>query len=349
MKRADLGDVVVRTRGLARRLLEGEQLRQLARASSSGHLAGALEDLGYWMAPSAGGAALPASRLVERAVEHETLRRLDIVVRWLDDRTALFSPMLELEVCDALRVRLRELSDAVVPARRSVVGALGGWAGLREVRRAAAQASDTRELVRALTRLGSPYAAPLATAMRRQGEDARALEETLGDTWAHRARLAAARSGGPMRCWVEDEIDLGNAWTALAGHAGAFVAGGRALPRLAFEAVAEERDGSSKRRQLVRAFRETGLGLVFEDPDLGMSALEARARAVRIARAHGQARLDPIGEGPIVEFMLRLWSERADLRCIAWGVDARMTTDAIVSQLAPERSRESRARGGLAA
>ncbi len=332
MRRGELGDVVVRARGLVRHLLDEAQLRQLARVSGSGALAAALEDLGYWIAPAASGAALSTSHLVERAIEHETLRRLAILVRWLADRAPLFAPPLELEVRDTLRIRLRELGDYGAPDRVSAVGAPSGWPELRELRRAVARASDSTGLVRALTRLRSPYADPLAVALRRSGEGSTALEAAIDETWARRARDATAGRIGPLRRWVEDEIDLQNAWAALAGG-GAFVEGGLALSRQLFTSIADEGDESQRRRLLARAFRETGLGGVFEAPDLGPAALEARARATRIAKARNAARLDPVGEGPIVECVLRLRSERADLRCIGWGIAAGMSVETIVSQL----------------
>lgn len=329
MSRRDVGDVVVRARGLARHLLDASQLRQLAHVSGSGALAGALEDVGYWPAPRAAGSSLPAARIVEQAIDHETLKRLGVLVYWLADRVALFSALFEVEVRDTLRIRIRELSDDTTHGHPSSVATPSGWPELRDVRRAVAPAHDLRALVRALARIGSPYAAPLATALRRNGGDLRRLETALDTTWTSRARCTAARAPKPIGSWVGDEIDLQNAWSALTGDARAdfFIDGGRRLPRALLESISAERDAPTRRRRLARALRESALAGVFDDPDLDFAALEARARGARIASARRAARIDPIGAAPILEVILRLWSERADLRRIGWGVASGMSVD----------------------
>lgn len=335
MNRRDLGDVVVRARGLARHLLDTAQLRQLSRASGSGALAASLQDLGYWPAPTAGGEALTAADVVERAIDHETLSRLGTLVRWLAGRVAPFAPLFEIEVRDALRIRIRELADAAPRALAPARAAANGWPALRELRRAASGAPDHRALVRALGRIASPYAPALADALRRHGDDPRALELALDTTWTTRARAATARGPAPLRRWLEDEIDLRNAWTALfaSGPDAPFIEGGRSLPMSLQRSLAAAPEAPARRRLLARAFRETPLAGVFDDPDLPVSGLEARAQRARIAAARHAARLDPIGAAPILEVVLRLRAERADLRCIGWGVASGLGVDAIVSRL----------------
>lgn len=334
MTSGDLGDVVVRARGLAQRLLRPAQLRQLARVAGPGALARALERAGYWPAPSPGPTALSAAAVVERSIDHETLRRQSILVRWLAERSLRFAPMLELEVLDTLRVRLRALAGPAAEDAAAARPMAGGWPELEALRRTAAAAPSLRALVRGLTRLRSPYAPGLGEALRRSSASTRALEAALEATWSARARHAASRSTGPLRRWVEDEIDLRNAWSAWLGSGSDFVEGGRNLGRAVLEAVSAERDEREKRRRLARALDRTRLAGVFDDPDLAGAALEARARVVRIEGARRAGRLDPIGEAPIVEVLLRLRAERAALRCIGWGVASGLDTRTIVSQLA---------------
>lgn len=335
MRRPPVGDVVVRARGLGCHLLEPATLRQLARASGIAVLAGALEDVGYWPAPSSGGTPASTLQVVERSIEHETLKRLAVLERWLAERAGLFAALFELELREVLRVRLRELAAAAGARTGEARG--GGWPGLRDLRAAVARAADQPQLVRALVRLRSPYAGPLAAELRAHREHperlAPALETALDRAWASRARAAAARVGEPLTGWVEDEIDLHNAWAALAGDASGFLEGGRRLPRPLYESIAALDGQPGRRAGLARAFRDGSLGGVFDDPDLRADSLEARARAARIAATHRAARLDPIGAGPILELVLRLWAERADLRCISWGVSAGLPYATIVSRL----------------
>lgn len=332
MIRPALGDVVVRARGLANHLLDRMTLHQLARSSGSGVLAGALEDVGYWPAPSAAGPAPSAARVVERTIEHETLARLSVLARWLGERMALFVALFEHETRDVLRIRLREIL-AGGERVSATAEARGGWPDLREVRAAIARAADVPELVRVLTRQGSPYAAPLAASLREHGDEPFALEAALDRTWARRARAGSARLGGSLLGFVEDEIDLRNAWGALAGAGRLFVEGGRALPRALHDSIAAEPEEPGRRRRLARAFHGGLLQGVFDDPDAGLEALEARARAARIVGAHRAARLDPIGVSPILEVVLRLWAERADLRCIGFGVATGLDHETIVDRL----------------
>lgn len=333
MSRPALGDVVVRARGLANHLLDHMTLLQLAHASGSSVLAGALENVGYWPAPTAGGPALSAARIVDRAIEHEILMRLAVLARWLGDRVALFAALFELEVRDALRIRLRELSSGAGRSTASAAETRSGWPELRDLRSAISHATDLSELIRVLSRVRSPYAPPLGAALRAQGDDPRALETALDRTWASRARRAAASGGDPLLGWVEDEIDLQNAWAALAGGGGFFLEGGRRLPRSLHESIAAGDGEPSRRRKLALAFRVGSLAGVFDDPDLGLASLEARARVARIAAVHRAARLDPIGASPILEVVMRLWAERADLRCISWGIATGLSHETIAARL----------------
>lgn len=337
MSHPPLGDVVVRARGLGRHLLEPATLRQLARASGIGVLAGALEDAGYWPAPTAAGPAASAARVVDRSIEHEIWKRLAVLERWLAERAGLFAALFELELRDALRIRLRELAAGARSGSPYGGERRGGWPALRDLRTVVARAGDRRELVRALERLRSPYAPPLAAVLRAHRDDPEdgdaALETALDRTWASRARATATRIGDPLTGWVEDEIDLHNAWGTLAGDTSGFLEGGRRLSRPLCDSIAVLEGEPSRRARIARAFRGGALAGVFDDPELGLESLEARARAARIDAARRSARLDPIGPSPILELVLRLWAERADLRCIGFGVWAGLPYETIVSRL----------------
>jgi vacuolar-type H+-ATPase subunit C/Vma6 len=335
MKRPALGDVVVRARGLATHLLDHRAMLHLSRASGSSALAGALENVGYWPAPSAAGQALSAAAVVDRTIEHEISKRLAVLARWLDDRIAQFGGLFEAEVRDILRVRLRELTAG--RGTTSVPTPGSGWPALRQLRSVIASATGIPELMRALARVQSPYAGPLASALRQHDEDPRALETALDRSWARRARRAASRGGAPLLGWVEDEIDLHNAWETLVGNAGSHLEGGRQLPHSLCETIASEPDEASRRRRLARTFRVGALAGVFDDPEIEFALLEARARAARIADARRAARLDPIGASSILEVVLRLQAERADLRCISWGVAAGLSHETIVARLVVAR------------
>jgi vacuolar-type H+-ATPase subunit C/Vma6 len=325
--------VVVRARGLAGHLLDRETLRQLARSAGSSALASALENVGYWPAPTVGGLDASLGRQVERSIEHQILKRMALLVRWLEERAELFAPLLDLEARDALRIRIRQLAADGGGRRTGATGTRGGWPALRRLRAAIDGVTDLTDLPRALERVHSPHAAPLARAVRVHGGDPVAVESALDRSWASRAVASTQNGDEALRAWVADEIDLQNAWDALAGGTDSFLDGGRRLPRSRYEKIAATTDEPGRRRALAEAFRRSDLAGVFDDPVIGLEKLEARARAARIESARRRARRDPIGTAPILEVVLRLWAERVDLRCIGFGVAAGLSHETIVDRL----------------
>ncbi|MBW2233164.1 MAG: V-type ATPase subunit [Deltaproteobacteria bacterium] len=328
-----LSDVGVRARGLATHLLSEDALRRFAHSSGSGVLAGALQAAGYWPAPSQAGPAPSVVETIDAAIEREVRRRLDVLALWLGERRPLLAAVFDYEERRAIRFWLRgifSLEEDRVPHHLAP-----GASGLsRRPREEIAAAVDATALVRALQRAGSPFAEPLQAALRDRGEDRDALEDALDRTFFARALRAGERLGGRLLGWARDEIDLENAWDALAGAGGRFVEGGQQLDSEQHDAVAGEPTEAVRRRRLDQLFARSALSRVFHDPALPSSALESRARAVRIANEHRATRLDPLGAAPILEFVMRLRAERADLRRINWGVAQGRPAEDIIGQMA---------------
>jgi hypothetical protein len=136
-----------------------------------------------------------------------------------------------------------------------------------------------------------------------------------------------------LLAWVEDQIDLENAWTAIAGGGGEFLEGGRRLERGRYTRILRTEEPRDRRRLLAATFRTGPLAGVLEDPEAPLAVLEARARSARIVATHRATRIDPIGPAAIVEVVQRLYAERADLRGIAWGVGQGLPHDAITARL----------------
>jgi hypothetical protein len=323
-----LGDVVVRARGLGLHLLPRQTLERLARSAGSGVLVGAMEAAGYWSAPATGGVAQTAAEAIDTAIHHEFGRRLALLARWLGERRSLFCAVFEDEDRRAIRIRLRWLA-AGGGAERSPADRFGLPRRLRE---GLSRARDVPELIRALAHNGSPYAEPMSAALRAQGEDTFALERALDSEFARRARRAAERLGGSLLRWVCDGIDLENAWDALLADAGGFVPGGRRLASDQHAAIAREPDERTRRRRLSEIFARGALAAGFDDPRAPLADLEARVAAARIRELHGAARVDPLGAPPILLVVSRLRAERADLRCINWGIAQGVSPDAILAR-----------------
>jgi vacuolar-type H+-ATPase subunit C/Vma6 len=330
--RPPLGDAAARARGLAGHLLSRQALERLARASGSGVLAGLLQGFGYWPATTDGGAEPSAVQAVDAAIEHEGRRRLGLLGRWLAERRAHFIGVFEEEERRAIRIRLRGLAsgDKRAPSGR----AADSGAGLsRRAREELGRAADVTGLVNALGRIDSSYAEPLERSLRTEGENLLALELALDRAFAQRALQGARRLGGCLLAWVEDGIDLENAWCAIVREAQGFVEGGRRLSRERYTKIASLDEEVDRRRQLADAFASGPLSRVFDDVEIPLSALEARAARARISAARHASRLDPIGAAPILEVVMRMRAEWVDLRRINWGISQGVPTDLIVGQL----------------
>jgi hypothetical protein len=332
----DLGDVAVRARGLSTHLLPREVLRRLARSAGTGVLAGALQDVGYWPAPVGAGAARFAAESIDSSIEYETMRRLEVLARWLGDRRALFAAVFDDEERRALRIWLRRLA-AGEGAAAARPGDEGAWALPRRLRQELSRSAGLADAVRALRRVRSPWAGPLGRAFREHGDEAGRLEFALDREFARRARAAALRVGGRLFDWVTDGIDLENAWDALLAGRGGFIDGGARLSRDRYEAIAREPSEAARRRRLADAFARTPLALAFTDREIPVAGLEARAMAARIAAERRAARRDPAGLPPILEWVMRLRGERADLRRINWGIAQGVPAAVIVEQLVAAR------------
>jgi hypothetical protein len=332
----DVGDVAVRARGLATHLLPREVLCRLARSAGTGVLAGALRDVGYWPAPSEPGAASFAVESIESSIEYETMRRLRVLGRWLGPRRAFFAGVFDDEERRALRIGLRRLAvdKGTVTAWR---GAEGAWALPQSLRAKLAQSTDPAGAVRALRRLRSPWAQPLGEALRVHGAEPERLEAALDRAFAQRALSAARRVGGRLLDWVADGIDLENAWDALLAGRSGFIAGGARLPLERYEAILREPSEPARRRELADSFARTPLEIVFADDETPVAGLEARAVVARIAAERRAARRDPVGVATILEWVMRLRGERADLRRINWGIAQGVPASLIVGQLVVAR------------
>jgi hypothetical protein len=300
--------------------------------SGSGALKRALEAIGYWPAPTERPAPRSIVETIDAAIEHETGRRLGLLGSWLADRRAFFAGVFEEDERRAIRIRLRRVAAGfAAPSDRGSADA--GVVLPRRVREELERAADLAGLLRALKLIRSPYAAPLREALRAHGEDLVNLEFILDRSFARRAQAAAQRFGGRLREWVMDSIDIDNAWSAAAGQEAGFIDGGLRLSRARHATIAGRENERERRAELARVFVRGPFASVFDDPETSLAQLESRVLRARIAHERRVGRRDPIGASPILECVMRVRAECADLRRINWGVAAGLRTEAIVGQL----------------
>lgn len=327
-----LGDVVARARGMSTSLLKPAQLEALVRASDRSTLSSALEALGYPSASVRPGPATGIAESIDAAIARGGARRLAVLARWLGPRRPLFVVVFEEEDRRILRTLMRRAATGDLPERRQ--GALEPTPDLPQRMLAAlAQTRTLPELVGRLERSANAYGPPLARALEISGPDLLALETTLDRTFARRARQGARRASPHLRAWIADGIDLENAWHALLGGTDSFIDGGRTLTRAHHDAVLREPDEPARRRRLANIFAGWTLAPVFAEAATSLAELETRALSLRIDAERRAARLEPIGAAPILEFVLRLRAELADLRRIHWGIAQGVAPDELLGEL----------------
>jgi vacuolar-type H+-ATPase subunit C/Vma6 len=117
---------------------------------------------------------------------------------------------------------------------------------------------------------------------------------------------------------VQDALLLaGGPRDAEAGPA--FIEGGRWLSREAFLSIARATARPAALALVREALARSPLARLF--PTGSDDAVRAD-RALLVAwlgRAHREARLEPLGSAPLLDFLLRLEAQSRDLRAVAWG------------------------------
>lgn len=315
------GDLDARARGLATRLLTRETLERLTasphRAALRSSLAAALELR----------EGVP-ERSPERLILDDLARRIALLRHWAGaDRAGTLRVIFEDEDRRSVRALLRGADQGAPPDARitgliptpSLPGtALEALARERSVERVAGRLAET----------GCPYGPPLVERIATGPFDLFALEVETLRTFSSRA-LEDARDG-VVEAHVRETIDVFNAWSALLSGSftaeidadAVFVDGGRGIDREAFAGAARIDDVDRSREAVARAFRTIGSPLwrPFADLALDPTRLEAAVLAARI-EALREARLrDPLSAAPLLEYVLRLRAQAADLRRIVWGV-----------------------------
>jgi vacuolar-type H+-ATPase subunit C/Vma6 len=350
---AEWGELVTRARGLSTHLLSEEHLRDIARRTSLGELALALDDATTSATDrtSRSGAGDATASDVERATRRRARQWTKILARWAGPRMSRLSPLLEDEDRRSVRAVVRGATAGVPPEER-LSGLIATPSLPDELLTRLARAATVREVAAMLVDAGNPYGAAVLAEAKRERPDLFTIEHALDVCFAKRATAASAKCDASMREYVSLSIDIENCWTALAGAANALsskaqpgsrdVASGAQLqvPRFARDDNARDisllipggvrltadvfrgaLDAGSRREAaalLAGAFDRLPLGDALMR-DEGAETLEDAALASQIHLARGAARVAPLGSAPLILALLRLRAERRATARIAWG------------------------------
>ena len=316
-------DVNARVRGLGSRLLEPEALTELAGVEGLGALARALAVRGVIAEESAAATAPELALAVRRAAAGEVA----ILRRWLGSRDAVLAVALDAEDRRSLRSVIRGAAEGV-PSEARLAGLIPTPALPERVLRQLAEQPGVREQAVLLVAAGHPCGGALLEVAAGPEPDLFSVELAIARTLAERA-IRGSRGAGPLlREYVAGLLDRDNARTALILAAAGgdepasplFLEGGK-LRMDEFQRAVATRDPATAARVLGEARVSGELAGLLLEYAAAPAALEDALEAHTVAWLRHEARLDPLGPGPILLFLHRLRQQSAALGRLIWGVD----------------------------
>jgi vacuolar-type H+-ATPase subunit C/Vma6 len=318
-----LGDINARARGLRTHLLPTADLERLARAASLTALQRGLADLGY--TPAEG----PATAVsLERGVRRHAATQMAVLARWCgDDRRATLAVVFEDEDRRSIQAILRGAARGAGSEARMTGLVPTTNLPERALRTLCEQPTPT-DVVRMLVLWTHPFGPALARAASTPHPSLFEMEVELQRVFARRA-AAHAHQGGPQLVeYVEQLVDLMNAWSALLHFVErdraivemTFVEGGRWLTRDVFVGLMGLETPTQVEKQLAWVMRRSPLGHAFRSEIEDLAALESAALRAQVVWQNRAVRVDPSGAAPVLGFAIELRAEVLNLTRIIWGV-----------------------------
>ncbi|MFW2389715.1 MAG: V-type ATPase subunit [Polyangiales bacterium] len=331
-----LGDINARARGLRTHLLSSGEIERLARAASLPALQRELSSLGFVRSDAPATAAN-----LETAIRRRGAAHMKILDRWCsDDRREVLSVVFDDED--------RRSIQAILRGAEQGAGAQARMAGLvptaslseRALRTLATQPTPA-DVVRMLVLWSHPFGRPLVEAAAGAHPSLFVIEIALQRAVASRARARAREGGAQLVEYVEQVIDLMNAWSALLHFAEsdseivaqAFVEGGRWIDRDGFAKLMRLETRAEVEKQLARNLRSSVLGGPFARTVGDLPALEGAVLRAQIDWQRRSVRLDPSGAAPIIGFAIELRAQIMNLQRIIWGVALRAPSALIQAEM----------------
>ncbi len=318
-----LGDINTRARGLRTHLLQPQDFERMARSGSLSALHRELSARGFTRSEAA---ATPGT--LEREVRRRAAEQMAVLARWATDgRDAVLAVILEDEDRRSIDAILRGAAQGATTEAR--MSGLVPTARLSErALRALAAQSTMADVVRLLALWGHPFAPALVPEVTESRPSLLHVEAALQKAFANRARERAAKGGTQLVEYVQQVIDVMNAWSALLHFPErdpslidlVFLEGGRWLGREAFEEIWSAESLGGVERRLSYELRASPLKSAFEGKIESLTELESAVLEAQIAWQHRNMRLDPSGAAPILAFALELRAEVVNLRRIVWGI-----------------------------
>jgi vacuolar-type H+-ATPase subunit C/Vma6 len=167
------------------------------------------------------------------------------------------------------------------------------------------------------------------------------MEVELQRAFARRAAAHAQQGGPQLLEYVQQVVDLMNAWSALLHFVErdpsivdlTFVEGGRWLTRDVFHKLMSLQTRPQVEKRLAWELRKSPLASAFHGEVEDLADLESRALRAQIDWQNRAVRVDPSGAAPVIGFAMELRAEVRNLRGIIWGVALQAPAALIQAQL----------------
>ncbi|MFZ1863451.1 MAG: V-type ATPase subunit [Polyangiales bacterium] len=331
-----LGDINTRARGLRTHLLQPQDFERLAHSGTLPALQRELSARGFTRsdAPST-----PAS--LEREVRRRAAEQMAILARWASDgRDAVLAVVLEDEDRRSIQTVIRGAAQGAASDTR-MSGLVPTMHLSERALRVLASQPTPADVVRMLVLWDHPFGPPLVSTVTEPHPSLLHVEVALQRAFAQRALGNAPRGGNQLVEYVQQVIDVMNAWSALlhfperdpAMAELVFVEGGHWLSREAFQALFELEGQAAVQGRLGWELRASPLSEAFAAELQSVTELDAAVLRAQIAWQHRCMRLDPSSAAPIIAFALELRAEVLNLRRILWGIALRAPAALIQAEL----------------
>jgi vacuolar-type H+-ATPase subunit C/Vma6 len=331
-----LGDINARARGLRTHLLPVADLERLARATNLSGLHRELSALGFLRSDAP---ATPA--ILEKAIRHHAASQLRVLDRWCsDDRRATLAVIFEDEDRRSIQAIIRGAAQGAGSDAR--MAALVPTANLTERALVTLASQPTpADVVRMLVLWSHPFGPPLIEAASGAHPSLFEIEVALQRAFARRASSRAHEGGAQLIEYVEQVIDLMNAWSALLHYVErdpsiidlTFVEGGRWITRDVFEKLMSLETRQEVEKRLPLELRKSALAGAFREHIDDLAELESAALRAQIQWQNRSVRIDPSGAAPVIGFAIELRAEVLNLRRIIWGVALRAPAALIQAEM----------------
>ena len=333
--------LTARARGVASHLLSRGALEELSAVPDLATLAHRLAITGVVPDTPAGPLDVFA---VERAAAHAAETQLRILCGWQGGTTGALQVFLADVDRRSLRAVLRGAAQGA-PRELRLRGLLPTPLLPSPVLTLLAALTSPQAVVHELLARRYPDAERLLPAAGQTASDLLAIEAALLDGFVRRAARASASTDRPLREFVVESIDVGNAINALlvagdprdADPGALFVAGGRWLTRDTFAAAVSTRARHLAAGVLAAACVRSPLAAILTEGSADVARIERVFLETTLLRLQRAARRDPLSTAPVLRVLLLIAVQIRDLRALAWGAALAVPPTARSRQLVTPR------------